>query len=172
MKQSLVGLVALVALVLLVFTAGPASAGGWAVTTLDSVPAPTAGENVEIGFTIRQHGVTPVNPEGDVGVVFHSQTGGEQFFAAEPLGDVGHYVAEVTFPDDGTWSWAVRQGWFADQALGIVELAPRSDLPAAGGYRWPVVVRVGLPALALVLAASAALDLSRDRRRRQQVLAA
>lgn len=169
MKQLIVGIGVLVVVVL---ASGPAAAGGWAVTTLDSVPASMAGETVEVGFTIRQHGVTPVNPEGDVGVVFRSETGGEQFFAAEPVGDVGHYVAVVTFPADGTWSWAVRQGWFADQALGVLELAPRSDLLVAGGYRWPAWVRYGLPVLALMLAVGAVFDLRLHRRSGEQVLAA
>lgn len=60
--------------VVVLFAAGPISAGGWAVTTLDSTPAATANQTVEVGFTIRQHGVTPVNPDGDVGIVFRSGT--------------------------------------------------------------------------------------------------
>ncbi|MGB5759319.1 MAG: hypothetical protein WBM50_20565 [Acidimicrobiales bacterium] len=169
MKQLILGLVALTVVVL---TPGPASAGGWAVTTLDSVPEAAAGQTVDIGFTIRQHGVTPVNPDGEVGIVFRSTAGEEQFHAAEPMGDVGHYRAEVTFPDVGTWLWAVRQGWFAEQTLGIVELAPRSGSSVAGDYRWPVWARLGLPALALVFAAGAVLDVTRDRGRRHRVPAA
>lgn len=169
MKQLVVGSLVLVVVVTL---AGRASAGAWAVTTLDSVPSPTAGETVQIGFTIRQHGVTPVHPEGDVGIVFRSPTERDRFFAAEPTGEVGRYVVEVAFPDDGAWSWAVRQGWFAEQALGAVELAQRSARSVAGGYRWPAPVRLGVPALALVLAAGAVVDVVRGRRSQQQVLAA
>lgn len=166
MKQLILGVVALI---VVVFAAGPVLAGGWAVTTLDSVPAATAGQTVEIGFTIRQHGVTPVDPGGEVGIVLRSMGGEERFFAAESAGEVGHYVVELTFPDDGTWSWAVRQGWFAEQALGTVELGPSSDSAAAGGYGWPGWIRVGLPALALALGVGAALDATRNRPWRQRI---
>lgn len=152
--------------VVVLFAAGPVAAGGWAVTTLDSIPAATANQTVEIGFTIRQHGVTPVNPDGDVGIVFRSANGEEHFFDAEPVGPVGHYVTEVTFPDTGSWTWAVRQGWFAEQALGPIELASSKAVSASGDYRWPGWVRVGLPALAVLFAAAAIFDLTSQRRRR------
>jgi hypothetical protein len=63
---------ALVALVLVPVAAAafaaPARAGGWAVTTLDPLPsAPAAGVPVVVGFTIRQHGRTPVALD-DVGI--------------------------------------------------------------------------------------------------------
>lgn len=168
--------IGVVTFVVVMLTAGPAAAGSWAVTTLDSVPAAASGETVEIGFTIRQHGVTPVNPDGspdrDVGIVLRSEGGEEWFFAAEPSVEVGHYIAEVTYPDDGTWSWAVRQGWFGEQELGVLELVPRSIEPAVGGYRWPIVVRLGLPVLALLLAAGAAVDLYRGRRRTRGIVTA
>jgi hypothetical protein len=42
--------------------ASGATAGGWAVTTLDPLPVePTAGSTTMIGWTIRQHGVAPVD---------------------------------------------------------------------------------------------------------------
>lgn len=162
-------LVAVVAVVAVV-GGGPVAAGGWAVSTLDSVPEPIGGETVEIGFTIRQHGITPTNPGGEIGIVLRSTPGGGRFFPAEPQGDVGHHVAEVTFPDDGTWTWAVRQGWFAEQDLGVIEPVARPDGLAVGGYRWPPWLRFGLPATAVVLAAGAVLDLVRHRRHRLQAV--
>jgi hypothetical protein len=154
------------ALIVVVLAAGPVSAGGWAVTTLDSIPAAAANQKVEVGFTIRQHGVTPVNPDGDVGIVFRSSSGQERFFAAEAVGPVGHYVAEVTFPDPGAWTWAVRQGWFADQALGTLELASRRAVAPSGDYRWPGWIRVGLPTLAVLFGAAAMFEFTSQRRRR------
>ena len=60
------------ALGLLAALAPPALAGGWAVTTLDGAPAVfRAGQSQTVGFTIRQHGVTPVRAEqlgGEVAV--------------------------------------------------------------------------------------------------------
>ncbi|MEO8162945.1 MAG: hypothetical protein ABI590_04110, partial [Ilumatobacteraceae bacterium] len=45
-----------------------ATAGGWAVSTLDEVPVPIAGEPIDVGFTIRQHGITPVDISENVGI--------------------------------------------------------------------------------------------------------
>lgn len=169
MKRIMLG--AVLSIVALLAVAGPAAAGGWAVSTLDSVPVAEPGATVEVGFTIRQHGVTPINPDGAVGIVLRSATGAEEFFfAAEPVGAVGHYVAEVTFPDDGTWSWAVRQGWFADQELGDLELAPVSAPSAAtAAHRGPAWLRYGLPVLAIVLAAGAGRELVRNGQRPRRV---
>lgn len=41
-------------------------------------------------------------------------------------------MTEVTFPDAGSWTWAVRQGWFAEQALGPIELASSQVVSASG----------------------------------------
>ncbi len=42
-------------------SASTASAGGWAVTTLDTLPRQfNAGETYRIGYTVRQHGETPL----------------------------------------------------------------------------------------------------------------
>ena len=48
--------------------AAPAGAGGWAVTTLDPLAAaPVAGQPFDVGFTILQHGRTPVTmPEAAI----------------------------------------------------------------------------------------------------------
>ncbi len=150
--------------VALVHAAGPVSAGGWATTTLDERPAPTAGRTVEVGFTIHQHGVTPVNPEGEVGVVLRSPSGEELFFDAEAVGPVGHHVAEVTFPEAGSWTWAVRQGWFAEHDLGPLEIAP-SETAAAWSDRWQVWVGAGLAGMAVIIGAAALTDLRPPLRR-------
>ncbi len=161
----------MVSLVVVVVAASSASAGGWAVATLDSVPEPTAKQTVDVGFTIRQHGVTPVNPDGEVGIVLRSGTGSELFFPAEPAGPDGHYVAEVNFPEAGSWTWAVRQGWFPEQILGPIEVASGSATAAeASGYRWSDLARLGLPVLGLLFGAAAVVDHISQRRRR--VLAA
>ena len=119
------------ALVLLTALASPALAGGWAVATLDSAPAVfRAGESYPIGFTIRQHGVTPVRAEqfgGEVAVRIRSDlTGSPIVFPARTDGPVGHYVADVRFPREGAWSWEILQGRFAPQPLGAltVQAAP------------------------------------------------
>jgi len=44
-----------------VLTALPAAAGGWAVTSLDSVPTAVVGQEVAVGFTILRVGAHPVD---------------------------------------------------------------------------------------------------------------
>ena len=66
--------------------AAPAAAGGWAVTTLDPLAAaPVAGEPFEVGFTIRQHGQTPITVD-DAAIIVTDSTGTATRFAAEPDG--------------------------------------------------------------------------------------
>lgn len=46
------------------------TAGGWALSTLDETPAVVAGEPIDIGFTVLQHGVSPVDADiGEIGIV-------------------------------------------------------------------------------------------------------
>src|SRR6478735_6681558 len=114
-------------------------------------PVVRAGEVEPVGFVIRQHGVTPVAPDGDVGLEVRSPSGKVAYFAATPSGAVGHYVAEVVFPERGAARWTAHQGWFAPQDLGIVDVGsatscrssrcspplspPATPSAAAGGSR-------------------------------------
>jgi len=144
------------------------AAGGWAVTTLDEMPpAVRAGEVVPVGFVIRQHGVTPVAPDGDIGLEVHSPSGKVAYFAATPSGAVGHYVADVVFPERGTARWTAHQGWFAPQDLGIVDVGSGTSTLSADmtTHGWPSVIRLVVPLLALLAAAVAAGDAIRSRRR-------
>ena len=149
-----------------------AAAGGWAVSTLDEVPAAAPGETVTVGFTIRQHGVTPVNID-DVGVEVTSPSGDIEVFPATQEGAVGHYVADVVFGEVGVHSWAIRQGWFADHELGTIDTSTVAG-GAGGGdgtSRSTQFLRFGMPALALALGAYAALDAFGSRRRHRTVAA-
>ena len=197
MKRSLWSVVLVVAGLGL---ASPALAGGWAVSTLDSVPSPHAGEAVQVGFVIRQHGVTPVNPDGKVGITVSSSSGDETYFPATAEGEVGHYVAEVVFSEPGTFNWTLHQGWFEAQDLGQIEVTAAAVAPSIakqagaaanreetvavaalatektaalavatteeGGYQWPGLVRLGLPAVAVGLGLFVVVDTVRRRRRR------
>jgi hypothetical protein len=153
---------AAVAAALLPFAASdPADAGGWAVTTLDPLAPPVAGEQVDVGFTIRQHGVRPVAVD-DVSIVVTDTGGAQESFPARPDGPVGHYIATVTFPADGPVRWRVEQGWFGPQDLGVVSPTSAAPEPAAPTQPWPALWRIGLP----VLAAAFVLALVLGRRRR------
>ena len=81
--------------------ASPATAGGWAVTTLDPLAAePVAGEPFAVWFTIRQHGQTPITLD-DAAIIVTDSTGSATRFEAEPAGVLGHHVAMVEVPTDG-----------------------------------------------------------------------
>lgn len=97
-------------------------AGGFAVTTLDSVPTTFApGETYSIGFMLRQHGVTPVRDAAPTLLVWRGQE--RLSVAARAEGEPGHYVAAVTFPDTGEWTWAMDQAPFPQiQSLGTVSV--------------------------------------------------
>ncbi len=99
-----------------------ASAGGWAISTLDEIPVPIAGEPINVGFTIRAHGVHPIDVTENVGITI-ALTGGEaHYFPAVGDETVGHYVARVEFPSEGRYQWSIRQGVFAEQDLGQIDV--------------------------------------------------
>ena len=138
-------------LVLALVVPAGASAGGWAVTTLDAAPEIEAGEPEQIGFTIRQHGVSPVDVE-DVSLVVTDASGATQRFDAVAAGVPGHYVAVVELATAGDFTWAVDQGWFGRQELGSLSVSGTSVAGATGGdHRAPEPIRWGLPLLAGLL---------------------
>lgn len=105
---------------------GPALAGGWAVSTLDTLPPEIhAGQTYTIGWTIRQHGQTPIDVESmggstEIQATTPDGTKTLSFRGRRDSGPTGHYVASVLFPTDGTWTWQVTQGPFAPQPLGTL----------------------------------------------------
>lgn len=109
-----------------------ASAGGWAVSTLDEIPVPTAGEPIDVGFTIRQHGVHPVDMTENVGITVTLAGGTAHYFPAAGDGTVGHYVARVEFPSAGQYRWSISQGWFAEQDLGQIEVGEPAKVVNTG----------------------------------------
>lgn len=88
---------AVAALVGLLAFALPAFAGGWAVVTLDHLPDQViAGQPVNVGFVVRQHGITPL---GGLKPVIRLQKAGEANSKAVPVasdGNTGHYSATLT----------------------------------------------------------------------------
>ena len=98
------------ATLLLIIGATAVSAGGWATIVADDAqpPEPRAGEDVEYGFTVLQHGVTPADFE-DPTLRLTNTLSGESFdVPAEPSGAAGHFVARFSFPSGGSWSYAVQ----------------------------------------------------------------
>jgi hypothetical protein len=99
-------------------------AGGWAVTTLDPLPASLyAGATYQIGFMMRQHGVTPIR-DGTPAILL-TRAGQTLRFDGRAEGGFGHYVADVTFPASGEWTWSVDQNPFPQQqTLGAINIGP------------------------------------------------
>lgn len=98
--------------------ATPALAGGWAVTTFDDLPGQiVSGREYALGYTIRQHGATPISVD-KTEIVAVAVSGRTLSFPGKSDGAVGHYVATVFFPAGGTYTWHVTQGDFAPQDLG------------------------------------------------------
>lgn len=141
-------------------SSGPASAGGWAVASLDAIPTAAPGATVDVSFSILQHGVRPVDIDEGVGIEILDADGTVAFFPAVGDGVLGHYVATVTFPDAaGSYQWTVRMGGFGPYELGTLELGE-----AASGALWSTARWFAL-AGALLLAGVAVVDLARARRR-------
>lgn len=134
-----------------------AQAGGWAITSFDSLPADfEAGKSYDLTYSILQHGKTPV----DVGtsmVRIRDSLGAVTEFEAVPTGEVGRYTVSVTFPAAGSFMWEVTQGSFEAHQLGTIEVsaAATAAVAASGGLlRWLLsillVLVIGLIAVQVV----------------------
>ncbi len=88
----------------------PALGGGWAVVSLDALPANVhAGEAFAVGFTVLQHGRTPLAGLDPKPIVEAVLAGTAQVVRvqASDEGAPGHYMAELTLPVDGNWEWTI-----------------------------------------------------------------
>ena len=143
-------------------------AGGWAVITLDQLPAQViAGQPLTIGFMVRQHGHTPwVND--NVSVSAKQADTGESFVVrATPEGDSGHYAATLNFPHSGTWNWSISSNLYPpQQPMPALNVLPAS---AAGHSSASAVPPISLPAaiglIGLVVSVGAGLIWLRTRTR-------
>jgi hypothetical protein len=117
------------ALFLALLAVFPAFAGGWAVITLDELPiGVSAGEPLTVGFTVLQHGKTPMT---DLAPTITARSGDERIAVlAEAEGKPGHYAATLTFPKEGKWEWSI-QAFSMDQAMPALTVsAPAVASPA------------------------------------------
>jgi len=106
--KRMIFVIGLTLLLALAFTI-PVLAGGWAVITLDKLPGNiTVNQPLEIGFMVRQHGATPL---GDLTPIITARLDGSLKsveVTAHSEGKVGHYAAELTLPQTGTWQWSIE----------------------------------------------------------------
>jgi hypothetical protein len=97
------------ALAALSIMSSTALAGGWAWVTADNPPpGPRAGETVDFGFTVLQHGQTPIDWATATVVARNTDTGTQKTFPAAPKGKTGHYASQITLTDAGTYTFEVR----------------------------------------------------------------
>jgi hypothetical protein len=143
--------------------AATALAGGWANAVMDTPPDGPAGTNepVTLGFTLMQHGVTPVDWGNAQIVLTNAETGEEIVAPATPDDATGHWSAVVSLPADGSWSYQVRHdleitlmgaqplvvGDAQAAAAGTTATATSPALLAAGGF----LAVLGIAVLAGVL---------------------
>ncbi|PKO11726.1 MAG: hypothetical protein CVU39_27745 [Chloroflexi bacterium HGW-Chloroflexi-10] len=119
-------LAVVVALYLALVLVVPVRAGGWALITLDQLPGDVvAGEPLNIGFTVRQHGRTPV--DGLTPTITASLPGStEKVIAiASAEGKIGHYTATLTFPESGVWDWTIS-------AFATMQMPPLTVVAGSG----------------------------------------
>lgn len=117
-----------IGLIILLLCVRPAAAGGWVVITLDELPGPIrAGKIVRLGFTVRQHGVTPINGVTPVLTTANPETGETITAEAQQVGETGHFEVAVVFPGAGTWEWRLKAPPFPQET----HFEPITVLPAA-----------------------------------------
>ena len=92
--------------------AAPASAGGWATAGLGPPDDGLgAGDTWNAQMTIMQHGVTPLVGVQPAVIITNASSGKQLRFEAKPTDTAGVYLAKVKFPSEGTWRYAVYDGF-------------------------------------------------------------
>jgi cytochrome c len=103
------------ALALLLIPAAPVAFGGWAVITVQELPAYLAvGRSTTLEFTIRQHGRTPMNdlsPTVKLTRVGAGWLSKGQLFRAVRGQEPGRYEAVVTPEDTGAVAITIDANW-------------------------------------------------------------
>ena len=109
----------------------PVFAGGWAVVTLDQMPAQiSAGQPIPIGFTVRQHGRTLRDDLAPI-IRLDRMDAKESFtVTATASGQAGHYAATLIFPSAGKWTWRIDIEAFGMVTQPLPELTVQAAAPA------------------------------------------
>jgi mono/diheme cytochrome c family protein len=102
-----------------------AYAGGWATITVEDLPDYfVARQPVNLVFTVRQHGVTPLD---DRNPVVEARDGRLETKAVVTNRGKGQYSAALTLPESGEWTVKIHSGFGNSQ----VELLPIKALAAS-----------------------------------------
>jgi len=125
----------MLAMGVVLIAATPAAFGGWAVITVDKVPASLeVGRPVTVAFTIRQHGregLRDLQPTVTVAPA-HARRATVTAVAA---GRPGHYAATVTALDTGAAVITIDANWREARValLPVPVVPPRASLPTVTG---------------------------------------
>lgn len=165
----------------LVVVAAPAQAGCCVVVALDALDPPQPGEATEVGFTTQINNNPPSSILGDdLGITLAPNAKADatkvpvKRFAARQVGPTGHYVAAVTFPQTGSYTWAVTTVSGVRYELGEIAVGEDSTVGATStsdepstslAYRGSMLWRVTLPLVALAATAYVAAEMTRQWRR-------
>jgi mono/diheme cytochrome c family protein len=125
MGKQTIGVVLVIGLFTLLLSR-PAAAGGWTVVTLDELPvAVRAGEPVQIGFQVQQHGLHPLTLGAEEVILTARKQGSNETFraVARPTGKPGHYGTEIVFPASGVWRWEIKPGAFPPASMPALTVA-------------------------------------------------
>jgi hypothetical protein len=89
--------------------------GGWAVITVEDLPDYiVAGKPVSLTFTVRQHGIRPLQA---LAPTVDARSGGlQERAAATPGREPGQYVASIAVPQAGTWTFTIHSGFGSSEA--------------------------------------------------------
>jgi YtkA-like len=126
-----------------------AGAGGFATVGLSSMP-PEDGSAWDVRLTILQHGRTPLDGLSPA-IMIQKGDDASLTFAATPTGEPGIYEATVEFPSDGTWTYAINDGFTQTHTYKPVTVVGVGS--GDGSFPWigtTVAIAAGL-ALAAVL---------------------
>ena len=108
----------------------PVFAGGWAVISLDELPSDVVvGEPLTIGFTVLQHGRTPMT-DLEPTVTARLSNGKPLTFFATAEGKPGYYTVTLNFPEEGSWGWSI-QAFTMDQKMPVLNVAPPGTATAS-----------------------------------------
>jgi cytochrome c2 len=109
-----------------------AQAGGWAVVTLDELPAQVVvNQPVSIGFMVRQHGRHPTPGLSPQITLTHLESQPSLTIAATEQGGIGHYVASLKLPQAGQWAWTIQGFGMAQPMPALTVLAATPAMKAA-----------------------------------------
>lgn len=127
----------------LLFAVPATLAGGWAVITLDQLPAQVvAGQPITLGFVVRQHGRWPMAELTPQLTAVHAATHRSLTVAAQPEGEIGHYAATLTLPEAGQWDWSI-QAFTMDQLmppLTVLATAPSPNVERKIPQFWSILI--------------------------------